>query len=582
MIPPNALLRCPVCQGSRLPYAFSVETHRVVRCEGCGLMMSNPQPTDEQLRAIYGKRYFLLDADSEEGHVSRLKQTTADRYLDLLDRYRGAGAGGQLLEIGCGSGDFLLRAAARGYRVAGVEYSPHACEVARRRLESDSGTDARIVCGEINALADDPNEEGRYDVCALSDVIEHVRDPRGFLEKVHRLLRPGGVIFIATPSLDSWSARLMRGRWMELKPEHLFYFNQATLGSLLFHCGFGSMVHRPCVKSLSADYIAEHFARYPVPAVSPAVRLAHALVPKGLRRRPLPVVASGMVMMARTVAQPERRKLSVVVPIYNEAATVETALDRLLAKEIEGLHTEFILVESNSTDGTREIVQRYAGRPGVRVVLEDRPRGKGHAVRAGFQHTTGDFILIQDADLEYDLEDYEQLLEPLRAGWNSFILGARHGGRAWKMRQFNDQPLVAAALNGAHRFFTGLFNAVFRIRLRDPFTMYKVFRRDCLHGLEFECNRFDFDLELLFRLVQAGHRPVEVPVNYRSRSFKEGKKVSVLRDPGTWLRAALRCRLSTPDPLAALERARALAVVNVLPATTATKPATALLSASAR
>ena len=150
--------------------------------------------------------------------------------------------------------------------------------------------------------------------------------------------------------------------------------------------------------------------------------------------------------------------------------------------------------------------------------------------------------MIQDADDEYDIEDYDALIQPLISGETAFVLGARHGGGAWKMRQFEDQPFAAAFLNFGHWLFTTLVNVVYGLRLKDPFTMYKVFRADCLRGLKFECNRFDFDYELLIKLVRRGYRPIEVPVNYRSRSFKEGKKVNAFRDPLTWLRAIAKYR----------------------------------------
>lgn len=234
--------------------------------------------------------------------------------------------------------------------------------------------------------------------------------------------------------------------------------------------------------------------------------------------------------------------LSVVVPIYNEVGTVRPALDALFAKEIPGWRIELILIESNSTDGTRAIVLEYENRPRVKLILEDRPRGKGHAVRAGFAAATGDVILIQDADLEYDLGDYDVLLAPIQAGRQAFVLGSRHGEGGWAIRKFDDQPLHAFVLNLAHWSFTFLINASLGIWLRDPFTMYKVFRRDCLEGLTFTCNRFDFDWELLIKLIRKGYRPIEIPITYQSRSFKEGKKISMWRDPITWIVAWAKAR----------------------------------------
>ena len=177
-------------------------------------------------------------------------------------------------------------------------------------------------------------------------------------------------------------------------------------------------------------------------------------------------------------------------------------------------------------------------------------------MRAGIKAVSGDYVLIQDADLEYDLEDYDALLEHLVAGRSAFVLGSRHGGRdVWKMRQFTGQRGLSMFFNLGHWFFTTLINVLFFQRLRDPFTMFKVFRRDCLSGLEFECNRFDFDFELLIKLIRKGYRPVELPVNYRSRSYQEGKKVSMFRDPLSWLGALVWLRWVKIDPMSVIGRA---------------------------
>ncbi len=239
---------------------------------------------------------------------------------------------------------------------------------------------------------------------------------------------------------------------------------------------------------------------------------------------------------------PARPTLSVIVPVYNERATLPQALAAIVAKRIEGWAIEIIIVESNSTDGSREIVQAYQAHPHVRILLEEKARGKGHAVRHGLAHMTGDVVLIQDADLEYDLADYEALLAPIQAGTHHFVLGSRHGGSRIFIRKFDEQMLHAFMLNAGHWFFTGLIDLSLGLTLRDPFTMYKVFRRECLTGLTLECDRFDFDWELLIKLARKGYKPVEIPVAYRSRSFKEGKKVSIFRDPPTWLRALVKYR----------------------------------------
>jgi hypothetical protein len=261
----------------------------------------------------------------------------------------------------------------------------------------------------------------------------------------------------------------------------------------------------------------------------------------------------GVVIVARRgdVAPPTARPvtLSIVLPVFNERETFRKVMEQLLDKEIPGVDMEIVVVESNSTDGTRDEVRAFEGRERVSVVLEERPRGKGHAVRTGFDHATGELVMIQDADLEYDLDDYEAVLEPLRNFEASFVLGARTrtDGARFGVRHFEKQVLIGMMMNLGNVIFLRLFNTVYRQHLADPFTMYKAFRRECLSGLELECNRFDLDWELTGKLIRAGYTPVEVPVAYESRSFTEGKKVSVLRDPLSWVVAAVKYRFARLD-----------------------------------
>jgi glycosyltransferase involved in cell wall biosynthesis len=236
--------------------------------------------------------------------------------------------------------------------------------------------------------------------------------------------------------------------------------------------------------------------------------------------------------------------ISVVLPVYNEAATVAVILDQVTALDLPDVDVELIVVESNSTDGSREIVQRYAGRPGVKVILQDAPRGKGAAVREGFEHATGDIVLIQDGDLEYRVDEYPIVLAPLLANDVNFVLGCRHA-RGKPMRVFPEAKLKSRVMNAAHWGFTGMFNLVYQTHLRDPFTMYKVFRRSCIENVHFEANRFDFDWELVAKLVRLGNVPVEVPITYEARGFENGKKVRFFRDPLTWMVALVKYRFST-------------------------------------
>jgi glycosyltransferase involved in cell wall biosynthesis len=244
-------------------------------------------------------------------------------------------------------------------------------------------------------------------------------------------------------------------------------------------------------------------------------------------------------------------KVSIVIPVYNEESTLADLLRQVWNAPLPtGMERELIIVDNASSDGSYQIAERFvegvdSASGDTARLLRCTARGKGNAVRTGFREVTGDIIMIQDGDLEYDVADYPSLLEPIVEGRTKFVLGSRHlSAGGWKIRQFESRPVRALALNIGGIFFHGLFNLLYGVRLTDPTTMYKVFRRECLNGLIFSAERFDFDYELLGKIIRSGHVPLEVPVSYRSRDFSEGKKIRVLIDPWTWVWAIVRFRVA--------------------------------------
>jgi glycosyltransferase involved in cell wall biosynthesis len=209
--------------------------------------------------------------------------------------------------------------------------------------------------------------------------------------------------------------------------------------------------------------------------------------------------------------------LSIVIPVRNERATIAALIERVRAVDC-GMPKELIVVDGASNDGTREVLQSYAGADDVRVVLEEAARGKGRAVRTGFGRAAGDIVMVQDADLELAPEEIPSLLAPIVSGNTRVVFGSR-----FKARGRSGTPLVGYAGNFA---LTTAANVLYRARLTDILTCYKVMRAEVVPSLELRCDGFDLDAEITCKLLRARERIVEVPVTYRPRGVDDGKKLS--------------------------------------------------------
>lgn len=235
------------------------------------------------------------------------------------------------------------------------------------------------------------------------------------------------------------------------------------------------------------------------------------------------------------------KKLSIICPVYNEISTAKLVINNLLEIQNNYEDYELIIVESNSTDGTRNVVKEFEKNRLVKVLYEQGPLGKGSAVKIGLKNCTGDVVVIFDADNEYEVNDLQRLTNMLENGETSFCLGTRHKD-GMKMRNFVNNNFLSRVFNGGHVVFTIFFNYLFNVNLTDPFTMYKVFRFEILNGINLKSNRFDIDWEILGKAIRVGAIPIEVPISYKSRSFNQGKKVKMFRDPINWIYRAFIIR----------------------------------------
>lgn len=208
--------------------------------------------------------------------------------------------------------------------------------------------------------------------------------------------------------------------------------------------------------------------------------------------------------------------LTVVIPVFNELNTIGRILSRVASLK---LNLELVIVDDFSTDGTREILEQIKDLPRVKVVLKDKNEGKGAALRTGFEHATGDFIVVQDADLEYNPSDIPMLIQPLLKDEADVVYGSRFIGEeqqdeSWVHRAGN------AVLTGASNLFSGL-------NLTDMETCYKAFSREVLQDITIKQNRFGIEPEITAKLARRGYRFVEVPISYDSRGYDEGKKIGI-------------------------------------------------------
>jgi len=210
-------------------------------------------------------------------------------------------------------------------------------------------------------------------------------------------------------------------------------------------------------------------------------------------------------------------KLSIIMPVYNERETLREILSQVRAVDLAGVDKEIVVVDDASTDGSRDILAEEAAGGDLKALYHDVNQGKGAAVRTGIEHATGDIILIQDADLEYDPRDYPALIRPIMEKrvtvvYGSRFLGPRKAMMFWHMM--------------GNKLLTLTTNVLYNAILSDMETCYKCFRADVIKDVPLRSRRFELEPEITAKVLKRGHRIFEVPISYYGREYHEGKKIS--------------------------------------------------------
>ncbi|MBE0410251.1 MAG: glycosyltransferase family 2 protein [Anaerolineales bacterium] len=211
-------------------------------------------------------------------------------------------------------------------------------------------------------------------------------------------------------------------------------------------------------------------------------------------------------------------KISIVMPCYNELNTIKTIIDKVLAVELDQ-EKELIIVDDGSQDGTREFLSTLNGNSNIKLVLHPRNRGKGAALRTGFENASGDIIIIQDADLEYEPNEYPRLIESILTGRADVVYGSRFiGSESHRVLYFWHSM--------GNKFLTLLSNVFTNHNLIDMEVCYKVFKRSILNDFELKEDRFGFEPEFTAKIAKGGYTLYEVGISYYGRTFAEGKKIN--------------------------------------------------------
>lgn len=488
---------------------------RVVRCRHCELSFLNPRPEQSVIIDNYVTMVDEQYLREEEGRRASARYIL--KYLRKTKKDKGV-----LLDIGCAAGFFLDEARKDGWDVYGVEMSKWAVEHAQNKLGLKN-----IYQG---LLADAALPKNFFDAVVMTDVIEHLIEPRAVLEEIRPLLKANGVLCCNTPDIGSLMSRMLGAKWWGIKQSHLFYFNKFTLTELLTAAGFYVSKVRSHARTFSLGYWVSNFVKYKpsfkfldetlkkfprISAMMVSVNLGDQIEIFARKSRQLKYI-NELEASSGEVGSAVKKKVFVVLPAYNAAQT----LQKTLADIPKDLVDEILLVDDCSKDKTVEVARSL----GIKVFPHEKNTGYGGNQKTCYQKALemgADVVVMVHPDYQYDPTAIPQLIEPILKGKADAVFGSRmmkggalEGGMPkWKYN--------------ANILLTALENVVLGIYLTEYHTGFRAYSRKYLTSIDFEKNSdgFVFDTEIIIQGVLKFMKFEEVPI--RTRYFDEASSIKL-------------------------------------------------------
>ncbi|MBU2043673.1 MAG: methyltransferase domain-containing protein [Candidatus Omnitrophica bacterium] len=487
---------------------------KLFKCNVCGLIFAQP----EENFSYYVDRY-IESVDREYLEEESGRRQASREILNRIEKHKKRG---RLLDIGCANGFFLDEARRRGWEVYGLELSKWAANYAKEQLNLN------VIKGTISEAK---FEDGFFDVIAMSDLIEHLPDPKHSLVEVRRILNNSGILYINTPDIASLISKLLRAKWWGVNKFHLFYFSKKTLENMLDACGFKVKKYSPHLRIFSVNYWLKRFSIYNntlyrfmdfIFRISKfqskllRINFHDQLEVIVVKSRKLDYLV-GSLAAKKEKAVRKKMKVIVALPAYNAEKTLKRTLDDIPRDSVD----KIILVDDASSDKTVEVAKSL----GLEVFQHSKNKGFGGNQKTCCQEALkqgADIVVMVHPDYQYDPTIIPELIEPIQKGEADLVFGSR--------------MMKGGALDGgmppwkhnANILLTAFANIVLGTYLTEYHSGFRAYSADLLKTVRFKLNsdKFVFDTEIIVQALVHHFKIEEVPI--QTRYFDEASQIKFL------------------------------------------------------